>query len=156
MIWYLVIKKIYTLQWKNISIYFDISNSTFIVFPFYNFMFSIYSPSSSHFFPFIFFSFHSFCPRSAQFDRCLPGLACHNNCGAGCLRWLALAALWVLHSQDRTGHCLGLQVKEGEMRTDAGRTEQMCRKNKSFNVSWFYNAFCQSSQPTYNRYLSVK
>lgn len=30
-------------------------------------------------------------------------LACHNNCGAGCLMWLALAVLWVLHSQDRTG-----------------------------------------------------
>lgn len=30
-------------------------------------------------------------------------LACHNNCGAGCLRWPALAVLWVLRSQDRTG-----------------------------------------------------
>lgn len=45
-------------------------------------------------------------------------LARHNKCVAGCLRWLLLAVLWVLHRQDRTGHFRRLFVKAGNMRTE--------------------------------------
>lgn len=43
-------------------------------------------------------------------------LARHNKCIAGCLRWLLLAVLWVLHCQHRTGHFLRLFVKAGKIR----------------------------------------
>lgn len=64
-------------------------------------------------------------------------LACHNNCGVGCLRWLALAVLWVLHSQGRTFP----GVKEGEMRIQAERTGQTKNGQKIFNVCLFFLMF---------------
>lgn len=61
-------------------------------------------------------------------------LACHNNCGAGCLRWLALAVLWVLHSQDRTGQDIswGYGWRKEKWGYEQGGQQKRGAKKKEF------------------------